>query len=37
MLYNKFKSKKKLELKVYNEMIEQMNHLSFFGILIDDK
>ena len=39
MLYNirNFKSKKKLDLKVYNEMIEQANHLSFFSILIDNK
>ena len=39
MLYNirNSKSKKKLELKVYNEIIEQVNHLSFLGIIIDDK
>ena len=39
MLYyiQNYKSKKKLELKVYNEMIEQVNHLSLLGILIDDK
>ena len=39
MLYNirNSKSKKKLELKVYNEFIEQVNHLSFLGIIIDDK
>ena len=39
MLYNirNSKSKKKLELKVYNGIIEQVNHLSFLGIIIDDK
>ena len=39
MLYNirNSNSKKKLELKVYNEIIEQVNHLSFLGIIIDDK
>ena len=39
MLHNirNSKSKKKLELKVYNEIIEQVNHLSFLGIIIDDK
>ena len=39
MLYNirNYKSKKKLELKVYNEIIEQVNHLSFLSIIIDDK
>ena len=31
------KSKKKLELKVYNEIIKQVNHLSFLCIIIDDK
>ena len=38
MLYNiqYYKSKKKLELKVYNEMIDQVNNVSFLGILIDD-
>ena len=38
MLYNirNSKSKEKLELKVYNEMIEYVNHLSFIGILIND-
>ena len=38
MLYNirNSKSKKKLELKVDNEMIENVNHLSFLGILFDD-
>ena len=39
MLYNirNSNSIKKLELKVYNEIIEQVNHLSFLGIIIDDK
>ena len=39
MLYNirNSKSKNKLEFKVYNELIEQVNHSSFLGILIDDK
>ena len=39
MLYNSrnSKSKKKLELKVYNEIIEQVNHVSCIGIIIDDK
>ena len=39
MLYNirNIKSKKKLKLKVYNEMKEYVNHLSFLDILIDDK
>ena len=38
MLYNipNYKLKKKLLLKVYNEMIEKVNDLSFLGILIDD-
>ena len=39
MIYNilNSKSKKKLEFKVYNEMIEQVNHLSFLDVLIDNK
>ena len=38
MLYNirNSKSKKKQELKVYNEIIDQVNHLSFLSVLIDD-
>ena len=38
MLYNirNSKSKKKLELIVNNKTIEQVNHLSFHDILIDD-
>ena len=39
MLYNirNSKSKNKPELNIYKEIIEQVNHLSFLGILINDK